>query len=197
MSEQLTSCHCCGMVQSIPVLLEGQYPVCRRCATKLHYCHRNQNHISGLVALAALILYLPAISIPLIRIEKLGFLKEDSLLTSVGTLLSEGYWLVGSVVLIFSILLPIAKLISIIALSYSGGWQHHRKAFAYRWIEWVGRWGMLDILLMALLVAYIKLGDLVSIHAGPGLAAFTMMVLLSLLASTLFNPKCLWEEKDD
>lgn len=195
MSEQLTSCHCCGMVQSIPALLKGQYPACHRCGTKLHYCHHNQNHISGIFALAALILYLPAISIPLIRIEKLGYLKEDSLLTSVGTLLSEGYWLVGGVVLIFSILLPIVKLISIIALSYYRGWHHHSKAYAYRWIEWVGRWGMLDILLMALLVAYIKLGDLVSIHAGPGLTAFTMMVLLSLLASTLFNPKCLWEEK--
>ncbi|MBT7444038.1 MAG: paraquat-inducible protein A [Methylococcales bacterium] len=197
MSEHLTSCHCCGKVQQLPAIPKGLKPVCCRCGTHLSYCHKNHNHVSGLLALSALILYIPAISIPLIHIEKLGYMKEDSLLTSVFSLLSEGYWLLGGVVLLFSIILPFIKLLSLVALSYYCGWKHYAKAFAYRWVEWVGRWGMLDILLMALLVAYIKLGDLVRIDAGLGLTAFTLMVLLSLLASALFNPQCLWEQEDD
>jgi len=169
--------------------------VCYRCATPLLVCQASQNFISGVFAFAALALYLPAITIPLIKIEKLGHLKEDSLLTSVGTLLSEGYWLVGGVVLIFSIVLPMIKLLSLLALSFYAAWPNRTKAMAYRWVEWVGRWGMLDILLMAILVAYIKLGDLVSIEAGPGLLAFTVMVLMSLVASAFFNPHCLWEDE--
>ena len=55
---------------------------------------------------------------------------------------------------------------------------------------------MLDVMLVAILVAFVKLGDLVSIHAGPGLLAFTLLVLLSLLASFSFNPLLMWEESE-
>jgi paraquat-inducible protein A len=66
-------------------------------------------------------------------------------------------------------------------------------ARTWRAVELVGRWGMLDVLLAAVLVAILKLGDLVTVEVGPGLFAFTACVGLSLLASAFFDPHALWE----
>ena len=61
-------------------------------------------------------------------------------------------------------------------------------------VERLGRWGMLDVLLVALLVAMVKLGDLVNIYPGQGLTAFIALVLLSLVAGLMFNPQLMWQE---
>jgi len=63
----------------------------------------------------------------------------------------------------------------------------------YRLVEWTGRWGMLDVLLVAILVAVLKLGDLMTVSAGPGLLAFTACVTLSLFAAASFDPHGLWD----
>ena len=68
-----------------------------------------------------------------------------------------------------------------------------RRAGTYRLVEWTGRWGMLDVLLVTMLVAVLKLRDLVEVTPGPAAIAFTAMVVLSLLASAAFDPHRLWE----
>ena len=73
--------------------------------------------------------------------------------------------------------------------------KHHR-ASTYRVVEWIGRWGMLDVLLVALLVAAVKLGSWVEVHPGPGVAAFGGVVIFSLLASAAFDPQAIWEEHE-
>ncbi len=148
-----------------------------------------------MLALTALVLYPAAMLLPLLRIEKLGHLREDSLMSGVVTLWGQGYWLVGTVVFLFSVLLPPLKLLALLGLSFGrpgrGGRGH---ALVYRLVEGLGRWGMLDVMLVAILLAMVKLGGLVNIHAGAGLLAFTLLVLTSLLASLVFNPQTLWQE---
>ena len=70
--------------------------------------------------------------------------------------------------------------------------RHRHRALMYHLVELLGRWGMLDVLLVAVMIAYVKLGDLITIQPGPGLQAFIIMVLLSLLASLCFNPRLMW-----
>jgi len=147
-------------------------------------------------ALAALILYPFAITLPVMRIERFGHAHDASIWTGSVGLLREGEWFVGAVVLVCSVLLPLFKLGGLVAITL-GGWLHKRhRAITYRIIEWTGRWGMLDILLISALVAWVKLGDLMEIQAGPGALVFTLCVLLSLLASAWFDPHALWEEQD-
>ena len=74
--------------------------------------------------------------------------------------------------------------------------RHHHRALTYHLIEWTGRWGMLDVLLVAVLVALVKLGDLMQISAGPGATAFATVVILSLLASACFDPHSLWSSDE-
>lgn len=192
-TSQLTSCHCCGLVQKLPPLTDAQKAVCCRCATPLTHTTPSRNHWVVALSISALAFYLPAMLLPMLRIEQLGHRHEDSLLSGLITLFSQGYWFVGTVVLTFSVLLPPLKLITLLILANKIMiTRHHQRALMYRAVELLGRWGMLDVLLVAILVAFVKLGNLVNIQAGLGLVAFTLLVLLSLLASLTFNPHLMW-----
>lgn len=133
--------------------------------------------------------------LPMLRVEQFGHVREDSLVTGVISLLHEGYWFVGAVVFLFSIVLPPVKLIALWVLSSNRMVsRHEHRAFVYKTVELVGKWGMLDVMLVAVLVAFVKLGDVVEIHAGSGVVLFSVMVFLSLLAGALFNPRAMWDE---
>ena len=192
---KIASCHCCGLVQRLPRRITDERLVCCRCGTTLNHHSASRNHLAAALSASALVLYLPATMLPMLRIEQLGHRQEDSLLSGIVALLAQDYWLVGGVVLLFSVILPPLKLLALLALSSNRLAPPRRfRALLYRAVELLGRWGMLDVMLVAILIAVVKLGGLVSIGAGPGLVAFTLLVLLSLLASLSFNPHMMWEE---
>lgn len=192
----LAGCHTCGLVQRIPLHGPELRPVCQRCATPLKHTSAQRNRLTVALAASALVFYLPAMTLPLLRIERLGHAHQDSLLSGVAALLGSGYWLVGTVVLLFSVVLPPVKLLALGLLCTAPSASGHHRALIYHLVELLGRWGMLDVMLVAILVAFVKLGNLVNIHAGPGLTAFIALVLLSLLASLAFNPQLMWEDPE-
>src|SRR5205085_2604151 len=103
--------------------------------------------------------------------------------------------LIGLVVLVCSVVIPVLKLAGLFVLT--GRWvtlERRHRASIYRAIEAAGRWGMIDVLLVALTIAAVKLGDLVVVTPGPGVVAFGACVVLSLAASAVFNPHAIWEE---
>jgi len=192
----LATCHCCGLVQSVPPLPPRSRACCARCATRLRRGagHRSSSRTAAL-AIAALILYPLAVTLPVMRIEKFGHQHESGILDGTASLFASGDVLVGLIVLVCSVVLPLAKLLALLTLSIGGlALRHHHKALTYQLVEWTGRWGMLDVLLVAILVAGLKIGDLVSVTPGPGAAAFSVCVVLSLLAAACFDSHQLWNE---
>lgn len=190
----LTSCHCCGLIQR-PSPAESSW--CARCHSRLPAGDAliHDNTPSAALALAAMAFYPLAILAPFVRIDRLGYSAESSLLTGTRTLLTDGHLFVGLVVLVFSIVFPAIKLLTLLVLSLSPRWlQVRHRATTYRAVEHLGRWGMLDVLLVAVLVAFVKLGDLVSFEIGPGLYLFMTFVALNLCAGIAFNSHALWEE---
>ncbi len=195
-TQALHSCHCCGLVQTVATLPKECYPVCQRCHTPLRSAHPRRDQWTTVLAASALAFYLPAMLLPMLQVERLGHLHEDSLLAGVTSLWSQGYWFIGTIIFLFSIVLPPLKLIMLWLLSAKAkSFRHKHRALIYHLVEFFGRWGMLDVMLVAILVAFVKLGDLVSIQAGSGLLAFTVLVLLSLAASFTFNPTLMWENE--
>jgi hypothetical protein len=141
------------------------------------------------------VLDVPALTLPFLRIERLGQSHESNLLGGVRALFEDGNWLVAGIVLLFSVVLPAIKLGTILTLSLSPHWlTERRRGLAHRAVEHMGRWGMLDVLLVAVMIAFVKLGMLVTFSAGPGLVVFAGFVLLSLMASLTFDPHLLWGE---
>lgn len=191
----LCTCACCGLVQWVPPAPAGMKTSCRRCGTGVTRpsSARRGNAVTAALALAALVLYPLAISLPMIRVEQFGHHQEASIIKGAVTLMGSGQIIVGLIVLICSVVLPLGKLLALLTLSSAAGFMGRRhRAFTYRVVKWTGRWGMLDVLLVAILVAVLKIGDLMEVSAGPAALAFTSCVVLSLLASASFDPHALW-----
>ena len=130
----------------------------------------------------------------MLRIEKFGRLNELSVLEGAGTLLSSGHIFVGVIVFLCSVVVPLGKLVTMLVLCAGGLFlRSEHRALSYRIVEWTGRWGMLDVLLVAVLVAAIKVGDWVDVESGPAALAFAACVALSILATATFDPHGLWE----
>ena len=175
-------------------------PCCSRCGSRLPQAAavRRSNSRTAAVALAALILYPLAVSLPMIRVERFGHHTDASVLEGVSTLFASGHVFVAAVVGLCSVILPLGKLISLLILSAGGPLLRHRhRALTYHIVEWTGRWGMLDVLLVAILVAVLKIGDFMEVTAGPAALAFTLCVLMSLLAAAVFDPHVLWQSEPE
>ncbi len=196
---QLRACHCCGMIQRIPPLQPGQKAQCARCNATVHK-HRDRGLSLQLTAgatLGALILFAPAILLPILEIERLGHRHESSLIGGIIELFAHGSWFVGLVVLTFSVLFPLAKLLLLLELSLLS-WLHRRhKAATYRIMEVAGKWSMMDVMLLAFLVMLVKLGDMVEFHIGPAVIAFVACIALSLIASMSFDHHAIWEDNNE
>ncbi len=195
LSTSLRACPCCGLVQRVGAVPRGMLARCGRCGTSLirRSVIARSNSRTAAIALAALILYPFAVSLPMMRIERFGHASEASIIEGITTLLGSGHWIVGIVVLLCSIVFPLGKLIALLILSTGGPLLRRRhRALTYRIIEWTGRWGMLDVLLVAILVAVLKLRDMVEVTAGPAALAFASCVVLSLLAAACFDPHGMW-----
>jgi paraquat-inducible protein A len=142
-------------------------------------------------------LYPPAICLPILRLERLGQSSESSVWGGSVGLLADGELLVGGVVFLCSVVLPLCKLVLLFLLSLAPAClSRPRRAGTWRALELVGRWGMLDVLLVAVVVAWLKLGDLVQVTPGPAALLFASCVLASLLASAWFDPHALWSEQE-
>lgn len=194
----LKACPCCGLVQRVDPLPSGARAVCERCGVTVLSTRRRarSNARAFSAALAALILYPLAISLPIMRLERFGHAQDASIWTGSVGLLSKGELVVGAVVLLCSVVIPLAKLVGLLLITGRPAWLSRRhRARTYRLIELTGRYGMLDVLLIAVVVAWIKIGDLVEVSPGPAALTFTAVVVLSLAASTSFDPHALWEQE--
>ncbi len=193
----LAACSCCGLVQRIPHVEPTQRVRCVRCHTS--FGNRREklrsNRRTAALALGALALYPVAVGLPIMRVERLGAVHEASVLSGGVGLVTDGQVLVGVVVLLCSVVLPLGKLAGLFLLAGAGtGLAPRLRAWTWHLVEWTGRWGMLDVLLVAVLVAVLKLGQLVDLTAGPAALAFTACVLLNLAASASFDPHSLWRD---
>lgn len=198
-TQHLGACHCCGLVHQLPVIGNRSVACCTRChAIIKHGVHPRSTNRAAALAFAALLLYPLALWLPVMQIERLGHQSDASIWSGTIALLAEGHLFVGLAVLLFSVIAPIGKLVLIFALCIGQGLiARNDRARAYRLIELIGRWGMVDVLLVAILVAVVKLGDLVEVTPGPGVVIFGVVVILSLLASAAFDPHAIWEEPNE
>jgi paraquat-inducible protein A len=193
----LKACHCCGLIHSIRTLEPGERSVCTRCKSVIDQPRNNQRSQARTAAasLAALALFPAAVLLPILEIEKLGQHHQSSVIGGILELFRSGNLLVGTIILVFSIVFPLAKIVALIELSWLGALRQRHQAWTYRWMEQIGKWSMMDVMLLALLVMMIKLSDLVQFHFGPAVIAFALCVAMSMIAAICFDPHAIWENK--
>lgn len=193
---RIVACHHCCLVHVTPDGVAGRRCLCTRCGDHLlpwwHAC--KSNTWAMLLILAALAHYPFAMMLPILVVDELGLTREINIIDGVRSLLSSGKVFVALVILAFSVVFPLGKIIGLYVLSTRSRLLRRapgRKLFWF--IELVGRWGMLDVFLVAVLLAMMK-ADMVQLNAGPGLMAFTLCVVLSLLSAACFDAKSIWGE---
>ncbi|MEL7471865.1 MAG: paraquat-inducible protein A [Planctomycetota bacterium] len=191
----LRACPTCGLVHRLPAVPPAHAARCTRCRSEIHLrSHRRSLSRAGALAAAALTLYVPAMTAPVMTIERLGHESTASIWSGMVGLLAEGHVFVGLAVLLFSLVAPIAKLGAVVTLCLGDrALGQRQRAWVYRGVETIGKWGMVDVLLVAVLVALVKLGDVVEVQPGYGVVLFGCVVMLSLLASAAFDPHAIWE----
>jgi paraquat-inducible protein A len=194
------ACGTCGLVQRVQPLEAGMSAECSRCGAVVASRKRGSLSRTAALALAALVLYVPANIYPILRMHLHGAYSESTVWDGCVSLFRSDEYLVAAIVFLASMLIPLLKLLALfllVATARAGSalWRRQR-AWMHRFIELIGPWAMLDVFLLAVLVALVKLDKLATILPGPGLVAFTSMVVLTILASASFDPKQLWTETD-
>ena len=192
--EALYSCHSCSALIGESVLAEQQScPRCQ-CGSKDSHAASFQHTLALLIA--ASILYVPAMLLPILNTTNFGVQQSDTIVSGAIHLLEAGSWPVALVVFVASILVPIAKLLVMFWLLWTVYHGHERdrkqRTQMYRVTEFVGRWSMVDVFVVTLLVAMVQFGLLANIEPGPATLAFAAVVVLTMLAAETFDPKMIW-----
>lgn len=192
------ACHCCGLIHEIPALQPQQRAMCTRCGTAFARpgCRRTTSSRTAAATVAAFVLFWPAVLCPILEIEKMGMRQHSSVLGGAIDLLKQGSWFVGGVVLLFSVVFPLTKIVLLLELSMLEFLHRRHKATSLKIMEHMGRWSMMDVMLLAFLVMLVKLGNIVQFHFGPAVIAFVLCVTMSMVASISFDPHAIWEDSE-
>lgn len=192
----LISCKFCGLTHTFDPLPPGTVAKCRRCGNTIAHHSAGSLHRTAAFALAALILYVPANTFPILRMDFYGATSENTVWQGCVRLFQDGQWVVAAIVFLASILIPLVKLLGLFLLVTSTGTRMSRgrmlRTWMFRFIDIIGRWAMLDVFVLAVLVSLVKLQRLATVIPGKGLIAFTAVVVLTILASASFDPQLIW-----
>ena len=187
----LAGCHVCEKV--LPITATH----CPRCGSHLHL--RKPDSINRTIALviASAIMYVPANMLPIMSIRELGVLTESTIVKGLVQFWSAGSYPIAIVIFTASILIPLLKITALLWLcaAAKGKVPHSPKVLGrIYWItELLGRWSMVDIFVVAILVTMVQLGNYMRITPGPGALAFAGVVILTMFAAMSFDPKLLWD----
>jgi paraquat-inducible protein A len=191
----LLGCHACGLVSRASH--EGHEQRCPRCGAQLHF--RKPASISRTWALliAAMILYVPANLLPMMKTSSLFGSQSDTIMSGVVYFWTSGSWYLALIIFFASIMVPLLKMLALVLLLVSvqwrSSWQQEQRARLYRLVEFIGRWSMLDIYVVAVIVALVQLKALATIEPGPGAIAFGGVVVLTMFSAMAFDPRLIWD----
>lgn len=170
---------------------------CDRCGAKL--TSRDARSLSRVWAwwMLGLICYIPANLYPMLETKLLFNVTAATIVGGAVDLFSHGAIAVALVILLASVAIPLAKFAAIayLALSVQKGWKtnQHRRMQIYEVVEFVGRWSMIDVFVVAVLSSLVQLGTVVSISPGPASLTFALSVVCTMLAARSFDSRLIWD----
>ena len=193
--EQLVACHECDLLMRKPVLQDGESAECPRCGYEL-FSHRHRVvRRSMALVLTALLLYVPANFLPIMQLNLLGQTSQDTVWSGVVGLYESGMQGVAVVVFLCSMAVPLLKLLCqlLVLLSIRMDFARSYGLLLYRIYHHMREWGMLEVYLMGILVAMVKLMDLADLSLGLGLFCFIALLLVQVWLEVTMAPHQIWE----
>ena len=192
----LASCNYCGLLQSIE-----KESACDRCKARVSSRRKFSLQRTWAFLIVGLVAYIPANISPILSTRSLTGFSEDTILSGIISLSSGGNFVVAFVVFVASICIPVTKFIVIagLALSLHFAWDmpEHRRHRLHTLTEFIGRWSMIDVFVVAVLAALIQLGAVLTITPGIGINAFAASVVFTMMAASSLDPRLLWDNQPD
>ena len=148
--------------------------------------------------LAGVIAYVPANTLPMLSTRVLFDAHEATIVGGAVELAAQGAWFVAGIVIFASVGIPVAKFVAIawLAISVRSGRAsgHHRRQQLYEVVEFIGRWSMIDVFVVAITSALVQLNVLVYANPGPAAVAFALSVVFTMLSARAFDPRLIWDK---
>ena len=175
----------------------GEHAHCRRCGAGLEHRKPKSLQRSWAFLIAAVVMYVPANYFPVMTIISLGVGEPSTILGGVEELIDSNMWPLAALVFFASITVPVLKIISMVILLFTTragtpGRLRDRTTL-YRIVDAVGRWSMIDVFMISILVALVRFGALITIEPGIGAMAFASVVILTMFAAESFDPRLMWD----
>ncbi len=191
----LVSCTECG---TLAPLGQGR---CERCYAALHSRHPRAEQRVWAWLIAGIILYIPANIYPMLITRTFGSASEGTIIGGAIELIEYGAWFVAFVVIFASVFIPVAKFVAIAALMLGvrrgSRLSAHRRMQLYEVTEFIGRWSMIDVFVVAILTALVQLGFIASINPGPAAVCFALSVVFTMLSAQNFDPRMIWDSLEE
>ena len=188
-ARDLALCHSCGRVEP------ANLAACPRCGAHLHLRKPESLQRTLAYAVAAVILYIPANLLPVLRLDGITGAQQNTIVGGVIQFWQQADYPVAIIIFVASVMIPILKLLAIGSLCWAARSGNRPQAMTklYRVTEFIGRWSMVDVFVVAILVAVVQLGAVMSIHPGPGAVSFAAVVVLTIFAAESFDPRLIWD----
>ena len=195
----LLQCRVCGRLTRPPAAYDpGLKLRCPRCsaAIRLHQAG-NSIQITWALLVASAILYIPANLMPVMSVYMLGKGEPSTIIGGVVHLLKGGQWPLALIVFVASIVVPLLKLFALtfilVTIHRRSMWRTRERALLYRVTEFVGRWSMVDVFVIAILSGLVQCGGMARIEANIGTVFFAAVVVLTMLSARTLAEHLLWE----
>ena len=177
--------------------MSGGHADCPRCGARLHHRKPNSLNRTWALVITAFVLYIPANVFPVMTVISFGHGEPDTILSGVKALIAANMWPLALLVFFASITVPMLKLCGLVFLLVSvhrkSTWRLRDRTVLYRIIESVGRWSMIDIFMISILIALVKLQAIATIEPGIGATSFAGVVIITMIASMMFDPRLMWD----
>ena len=197
----LVSCSDCHLLSRMKKTSAHEASYCSRCGGELQQRKPNSIMRTWALVITAMVFYIPANLLPMTITSALGSVSADTIMSGVIYFIHSGSWEIALVIFTASVFVPFLKFAILIYLLLSVQFKSIKRpkdrTRFYRFTEAVGRWSMLDIYVVTILVALVKLGFLADIEAGPAAIYFAAVVVTTMIAAESFDPRLIWDVVED
>ncbi|MBA4361567.1 MULTISPECIES: paraquat-inducible protein A [Pseudomonas] len=193
----LCLCHSCGLACD----MTGEPHQCERCGAPLHRRKTNSLTRTWAYLLTSLVFYVPANLLPVMNTKMVGNGADSTIMGGVLDFWQHGAWDIALIIFIASIAVPgvkfVALMLLLITVHRNSLWARKERSTLYRFVELIGYWSMLDVIVVALVASLVKFQALADIEPRPGILFFGLVVVFTMLSAMSFDPRLIWDNEQD
>ena len=193
-AQGLVGCRRCAKVWPLAT------PRCARCGARLQ--SRDPNAIKKVWTwwILGLMAYVPANLYPMLETRTLLASSNDTIIAGAVKLAQHGAVGIAVIILIASVVIPVAKFLAIayltLSVQFGGHMSRRSRHWIYEYVEFIGRWSMIDVFVVAVLASLVQLNVVASVTAGPAALSFALSVIFTMIAAQSLDTRLVWDQED-